>query len=75
MLLAANAFIIYFAIGVPFALLTVLVNRGRLEIQDVARSFANLALWPLIAIGPVTKMSSLPRPLKLIAISRICVQS
>ena len=50
MLLAANAFIIYFAIGVPFALLTVLVNRGRLEIQDVARSFANLALWPLIAI-------------------------
>src|SRR5204863_2275565 len=33
-----------------FALLTVLVTRGRLEIQDVARSLANLALWPLIAL-------------------------
>jgi hypothetical protein len=53
MLLAANAFIIYFAIGVPFALLTVFVNRGRLEIQDVTRSFANLTLWPLIALRSV----------------------
>ena len=50
MLLAANAFIIYFAIGVPFALLTVFVNRRRLEFPDVARSLANLTLWPLIAI-------------------------
>lgn len=53
MLLAENAFIIYFAIGVPFALLTVFVNRGRLEIQDIARSFANLTLWPLIAVRSV----------------------
>lgn len=53
MLLAANAFIIYFAIGVPFALLTVFVNRGRLEIQDIARSFASLTLWPLIAVRSV----------------------
>jgi len=53
MLLAANAFIVYFAIGVPFALLTIFVNRGRLEFQDLGRSFTNLTFWPLMALRSV----------------------
>src|SRR5687767_11507560 len=43
------AIVIYFAIGIPFGVLSFALVRGRIEPGDVFRVIYNLVFWPLIA--------------------------
>lgn len=46
-----SAFIIYFALGVPFGVLAVYLRSGRLLPNDVFRVVYHLALWPIIVVS------------------------
>jgi hypothetical protein len=55
-----NTVIIYFALGVPFGVLSVYLRNSRIEAAHVVLVFYNLAFWPLIALHQVaTKLRRL----------------
>ena len=46
-----NAIVIYFALGVPFGVLTVAIISQRVAAHDLLRILYNLLFWPFIALG------------------------